>query len=193
MGPLGRGRRGSGGECGRGAAEACRRTLSRDRPRYRGSRSAGLPVLLLHLRPEPAVRRALLAQAVEARGEIGREATGLKQEAGAWLRPLRPLEASGGALQLLVAFAVIAAALLDPLHAAIAVGGLVGVVLVDAGVEARLARGLLGVFRIDCVRIDRGAGRQGRRGSRGGLLLRLLRLGGSGGRSRSGRRGAPAP
>src|SRR3954453_19547372 len=167
MGPLGGWSRDSGGDRGRGAAEACRRTLSRDRPRDRGSRSAGLPVLLLHLRPEPAVRRARPAQAIAARREIGREATGLKQEAGAWLRPLRRLESSGGPLQLLVSFAVIAAALLDPLHAAIAVGGLVGVVLVDAGVQAALAGGLLGVFRIDGVRIDRGAGRQGRRGSRG--------------------------
>ncbi len=84
-----------------------------------------------------AVRRARPAQAVAAGGEIGREAAGLEQDG----RSAAPaccshLEASGGALQLLVAFAVIAAALLDPLQAAIAVGGLVGVVLVDAGVQA---------------------------------------------------------
>src|ERR1051325_6439506 len=54
-----------------------------------------------------------------------------------------------GALQLLAAFAVIAAALLDPLHAAIGIGGLVGVVLVDTGVHARLAFALLGIFRVD--------------------------------------------
>src|SRR3954470_10978094 len=117
----------------------------------------------------------------------------IKQEAGAWPRPLCRLEASGGALQLLVAFAVIAAALLDPLHAAIAVGGLVGVVLVDAGVQAPLAGGLLGVFRINGVRIDRGAGRQGRRGSRGGLLLRLLRLGRDGGGGAGGAGGGRRP
>src|SRR4051812_19882821 len=61
---------------------------------------------------------------------------------------------SGGALQLLGAFAVVAAALLDPLHAAIGVGRLVGVVLVDAGVHPRLAGRLLGVFRIDRIRVD---------------------------------------
>src|ERR1700730_7049117 len=52
------------------------------------------------------------------------------------------------ALQLLGTLAVIAAALLDPLQAAIGVSGLVGVVLIDAGVHPGLARGFLGVFRI---------------------------------------------
>src|SRR6202011_2031140 len=77
------------------------------------------------------------------------------------------------ALELLVAFAVIAAALLDPFQAAIGVGGLVGVVLIDAGVHPRLAGGLLGIFRIHGRREHRGAGRRcgGRRG--GGFLLRL--------------------
>ena len=64
---------------------------------------------------------------------------------------------SGRALQLLGAFAVVAAALLDPLQAAIGVAGLVGIVLVHARVHARLAGGLLGIFGIDGVRIDRGA------------------------------------
>src|SRR5207244_1554764 len=53
---------------------------------------------------------------------------------------------SGRALQLLGAFAVIAAAFLYPLQAAIAVAGLVGIVLVHACVHARLAGGLLGIF-----------------------------------------------
>src|SRR3954463_5835246 len=43
------------------------------------------------------------------------------------------------ALQLLGALAVIAAALLDPFQAAIGVTGLVGVVLIDAGVHPALA------------------------------------------------------
>src|SRR5580693_2324434 len=49
---------------------------------------------------------------------------------------------SGGALEAFVAFAVIAAALLDPLQSAIAIGGLVGPVLVEAGFHAALARGV---------------------------------------------------
>src|SRR6185437_16656120 len=70
-------------------------------------------------------------------------------------RPGRPgrimISRSRRPLQVLVALGVVAAALLDPLHAAIAVGRLVGVVLVDAGVHASLAGGLLGVFRIDRI------------------------------------------
>src|ERR1700748_2998262 len=68
-----------------------------------------------------------------------------------------PYLESGCALQALVAFGVVAAALLDPLHAAIAVAGLVGIVLIDAGVHARLAGALLGIFRVDRVREDRAA------------------------------------
>src|SRR5690349_8513555 len=75
------------------------------------------------------------------------------------------------ALQLLGAFAVIAATLLDPLQTAVTVGGLVGVVLIQAGVHASLAGGLLGVFRIDRVRIDRGACRSSRRCGFLGFLL----------------------
>src|SRR5436190_3307062 len=92
---------------------------------------------------------------------------------------------SSRALQLLGAFAVIAAALLDPLQAAIAVGGLVGVVLIDAGMHARLAGGLLGVFRIHRRRIDRGPG-WGRRYRGCGFLLGFL---GRGCRGCSGRGG----
>ena len=102
----------------------------------------------------------------------------------------------GRALQLLGAFAVIAAALLDPLQTAIAVGGLVGVVLIHAGVHAGLAGGLLGIFRIDGARIDRGARRRSRRRGFLGFLLGFF-LGGflrRGSRSRSGcsRRSAAA-
>src|SRR5436309_6063328 len=64
---------------------------------------------------------------------------------------------SGRALQLLGALAVIAAALLDPFQAAIGVAGFVGVVLIDAGVHAGLARGLLGIFWIHRIGEDRGA------------------------------------
>src|SRR5712671_3438212 len=53
------------------------------------------------------------------------------------------------ALQLLGALAVIAAALLDPFQAAIGVTGLVGVVLIDAGVHPALASGFLGIFWIN--------------------------------------------
>src|SRR5262245_48150607 len=90
------------------------------------------------------------------------------------------------ALQALDAFAVIAAALLDPLHAAIGIGGLVGIVLIDAGVHARLAFRLLGIFLIDGRRVHR---RPSRRSSGCRLLLRfLLRfLLGFLGRSRRGR------
>src|SRR5436190_7698976 len=102
-----------------------------------------------------------------------------------------------GALQFLGAFAVIAAALLDPLHATIGIGGLVGVVLVDAGVHACLAFALLGIFRIDRAREHRGTGRRcGRRcrfllGLLGRVLARFLgrrRSGRGRGRSRSRRR-----
>src|SRR4029077_13480117 len=48
-----------------------------------------------------------------------------------------------GALQALVAFAVIAAALLDPLQPAIAVADLVGLVVIEAGFHAGFARGVL--------------------------------------------------
>ena len=49
----------------------------------------------------------------------------------------------------LVALAVVAAALLDPFQAAIAVAGLVGFVLIEAGQHAGLAGGILGIFGID--------------------------------------------
>src|ERR1700737_383887 len=96
-------------------------------------------------------------------------------------------------LQLLGALAVIAAALLDPLQAAIGVTGLVGIVLVDAGVHPGLASGFLGIFWIngsgEYSRPGRCGGRRGRRG----FLLRLGFRGfwGCWGRSRwpRGRRG----
>src|SRR6516165_11362389 len=88
---------------------------------------------------------------------------------------------SGRTLQPLVTLRVIAAALLNPLQAAVGVGRLVGVVLVDAGVHARLAGRLLGVFRIDCVREDRISDRQYGRSRGCSFLLR-----GSGGRGYGG-------
>src|SRR6185312_1853541 len=68
--------------------------------------------------------------------------------------------------------------------AAIGVGRLVGIVLVDAGVQARLAGSFLGVFRIDRVWKDRIARRHRRGGRRRGFFLR-----GRGGRCRRGRGG----
>src|SRR5260370_20167438 len=76
------------------------------------------------------------------------------------------------ALQLLGALAVIAAALLDPLQAAIGVTGLVGIVLVDAGVHPGLASGFLGIFWINGSGEYSRPGRcGGRRGPRGLPLL----------------------
>src|SRR5258705_3488130 len=83
------------------------------------------------------------------------------------------------ALQLLGALAVIAAALLDPLQAAIGVGGLVGVVLIDAGVHPPFASAFLGIFRIDGGREHRRPGGREPRLHAGGVpaspwLPRLL-------------------
>src|SRR5260221_14540079 len=82
------------------------------------------------------------------------------------------------AFQLLVALAIIAAALLDPLQAAVTVGGLVGIVLIDAGMHPRLAGGFLAVFRIDGGREHRVAHRGGGGGPRlrSGSRLRLFPL-----------------
>src|SRR6266404_6299232 len=77
------------------------------------------------------------------------------------------------AFQFLGALTVIAAALLDPLQAAIGIGGLVGVVLIDAGVHPRLASAFLGIFRIDGGGEYRGSGGCGRRRGGSGFLLRL--------------------
>src|SRR5262249_53609953 len=79
------------------------------------------------------------------------------------------------ALQALGAFAVIAAALLDPLQPAIGIAGLVGVVLIDASVHARLAFAFLGVFWIDLARENRRTGGGGPRRRRRLLLGRFLR------------------
>ena len=130
------------------------------------------PVLLLHLRPEPVVSRTRPAQAGAAGGEVGRQAARrlLKARPGHAGRALSVCMRARlrRALQLLGAFAAVAAALLDPLQAASGVGGLVGVVLVDAGVHPRLAGGLLGIFRIDGGRKHRGA-----RGAAGAAAARL--------------------
>src|SRR5262245_10803129 len=67
--------------------------------------------------------------------------------------------AIGSALQPLVALAVVAAALLDPLQAAVTVIGLVGIVLIEAGVQPRLAGALAGVFGRDSRRERRATGR----------------------------------
>src|SRR5437764_12423152 len=80
---------------------------------------------------------------------------------------------SGGPFQALGAFAVVAAALLDPFQAAIAVAGLVGIVLVDASMHPGPAGALLGVFRIDRRREYGIAGRCRRR-CRGGFLRSFL-------------------
>src|SRR5258707_8038554 len=58
----------------RRAAEKCRAALPRHRPAGRGGRRAGVPVLLLHLRPEPAVSRTRPPQTRAAAGEVRREA-----------------------------------------------------------------------------------------------------------------------
>ena len=50
-----------------------------------------------------------------------------------------------------VALAVVSAALHDPLQAAIAVGGLVGIVLIQAGVHTRLSGAFAGVLLRDRV------------------------------------------
>src|ERR1700730_4297303 len=77
----------------------------------------------------------------------------------------------GSALQLLVALAVIAAALLDPFQPAIGVGSLVGIVLIDASMHAALAGCLLGVFRLQGSGEPGRPCRSGRRRGFGGLWL----------------------
>src|SRR5207245_4523340 len=80
-------------------------------------------------------------------------------------------------LQPLVALAVVAAALLDPLQAAVAVVGLVGIVLIEAGVQPRLAGTLTRIFGRDRRRERRTARRSEARGGRGagsGLVTRAL-------------------
>src|SRR5580698_4871276 len=79
---------------------------------------------------------------------------------------------SSGALEALVALAVIAAALLDPLQTAVAVAGLVGPVLVEAGFHAALARGVFCIFGIDPMWVDGKAGRDWGWGRRGCCRLR---------------------
>src|SRR4051794_28526795 len=88
------------------------------------------------------------AKSARMPGQIGKIKTRPKPPAALCREDIETNEGRS-ALQPLIAFAVIAAALLDPLHAAVAICGLVGVVLIDAGVHASLARAFLGVFRID--------------------------------------------
>src|ERR1700691_816281 len=79
------------------------------------------------------------------------------------------------ALQLLVAFAVIAVALLDPFQAAVRIGGLVGVILGEAGMEALFGRRFARILRRNSAREDHGAGRlRGRGFGRRSLLLFLF-------------------
>jgi hypothetical protein len=56
-------------------------------------------------------------------------------------------QALASALKVPVALAVIAAAFFDPDEPAVGITRLVGIVLIKAGVHARFARGLAGVFR----------------------------------------------
>src|SRR5258708_21905377 len=62
------------------------------------------------------------------------------------IRDRKPLRDGASALQPLVAFAVVAAALLNPVETAVAVRALVLVVLIEARVHPRPAGGLLGIF-----------------------------------------------
>src|SRR5579872_380646 len=92
------------------------------------------------------------------------------------------MSSSSGSFEALVAFAVVAAALLDPFQAAIGICRLVGIVLIEAAVHARLASAFLGVFLINRQREDRGPAGQRRCGGGRGCLrlgLGLLRRGGS--------------
>src|SRR5215469_16581504 len=59
----------------------------------------------------------------------------------------RPPAQVTSAFQLLVAFAVIAAAFLDPFQTAVGISRLVGVVLIEASVHAGLSRRLARIFR----------------------------------------------
>src|SRR4029079_10125250 len=103
---------------------------------------------LLFLERGPRKRAQLVTKSAE-------KLLAIRVRRGRSIRP--PRSPSGGAFQLLRAFAVIAAALLDPLQPAMGIGSLVGVVLIDTGVHAGLAGGLLGIFRIHRAWIDRGA------------------------------------
>src|ERR1700760_1823634 len=98
----------------------------------------------------------VVARSRVAGNRCGRFMTPIPPSIADWIAGLEQLPGSNAksikarlrALQLLVAFAVIAAALLDPLQAAIAVAGLVSLVLVVAGLEPLLAGAQAGVFRI---------------------------------------------
>src|SRR5690606_36893761 len=80
------------------------------------------------------------------------------------------------ALQLGIAKAVETAALLDPLQATQRIGILVGVVLLEAGVHAGLAGGLVGIFLGDRRREFHASWRLGRRCRRLAVIFRLGRV-----------------
>src|SRR5215475_282827 len=91
------------------------------------------------------------------------------------------------AFEPLVAFAVIAAALFDPLHPTIAIVGLVRVVLIEAGLHAGLAGRLFRIFRSNRRWKSRGPGRADACRLRAGCLLGTGAFGSSGLRVGSGR------
>src|SRR5262249_48628102 len=86
-------------------------------------------------------------------------------------------------LQLFGALAVVATALLDPFQAAVGVGGLVRLVLLEAGVHARPSRRLVRIFRRD---------RRWKDGISGGPLRSCGTTGCWSGGRRSGARTRPA-
>src|SRR5581483_8497374 len=95
---------------------------------------------------------------------------------------------SSRSFEALVAFAVVAAALLDPFQPAISIGRLVGIVLIEAAMHTRLAGAFLRIFGTDGDREDRRtAGQRRCRRRRGRLGFGLLR-GRRGGRSCRSRR-----
>src|SRR5260221_14022523 len=95
------------------------------------------------------------------------------------IRDRNPLRDGASAFQPLVAFAVVAAALLNPVETAVAVRALVLVVLIEARVHPRPAGGLLGIFGRHGSREYRFAGGGRRRNCASGSWSRL-----GGGRSR---------
>src|SRR5260370_20190735 len=98
------------------------------------------------------------------------------------IRDRKPLRDGASALQPLVAFAVVAAALLNPVETAVGVRALVLVVLIEPRVHPRPAGGLLGIFGRHGSREYRFAGGGRRRNCAAGSWSRL-----GGGRSRCGR------
>src|SRR5258708_19471717 len=97
-------------------------------------------------------RRTRCAQAGRPQRSPLQQTAALKIHRGEEPRPLapmrdrKPLRDGASAFQPLVAFAVVAAALLNPVEAAVAVGALVLVVLIEARMHPRPGGGLLGIF-----------------------------------------------